>query len=162
MRRSSRKQQEPGRFNDGRPHDYALGLVDRHLSRYARSVAQRRHGGYRAWLSSYPERQLVRRGAVQRQHAATRRSMRTPSPTAYLGVPSPGTTSIHEFLGPHRAERGAWLASIVAPAPASHFRWSARATSCGSNPVQTDRQLGHALHVAKRLVDTSSRPTLSA
>ena len=87
-----REQQEPGRFNDGRAHDYALGLV---IGTY-QGTREVSHSGataaYRAWLSSYPERQLsvavlcnVSTGnAPQYAHAVA---------DAYLGVPSPGTTT---------------------------------------------------------------------
>jgi CubicO group peptidase (beta-lactamase class C family) len=53
------EEQEPGRFNDGRQHSYALGLV---IGTYrgAREVSHSgATAGYRAWLSEYPERQLA-------------------------------------------------------------------------------------------------------
>jgi CubicO group peptidase (beta-lactamase class C family) len=54
-----KEQQEPGRFNDGRQHDYALGL---RISTY-QGVREVSHSGatagYRAWLSEYPERELA-------------------------------------------------------------------------------------------------------
>ena len=51
--------QTPGRFNDGRPHGYALGLMIgtyEGLQEVAHSGAT---AGYRAWLSEYPERQVA-------------------------------------------------------------------------------------------------------
>ena len=51
--------QTPGRFNDGRPHGYALGLTIgtyQGLREVAHSGAT---AGYRAWLSEYPERQVA-------------------------------------------------------------------------------------------------------
>jgi CubicO group peptidase (beta-lactamase class C family) len=49
----------PGRFSDGRPHDYALGL---RVSTY-QGLREVSHSGatagYRAWLSEYPDRQLA-------------------------------------------------------------------------------------------------------
>jgi CubicO group peptidase (beta-lactamase class C family) len=54
-----KEEQEPGRFNDGRQHNYALGLI---VGTY-RGVREVSHSGatagYRAWLSAYPERQLT-------------------------------------------------------------------------------------------------------
>ena len=54
-----KEQLEPGRFNDGRQHSYALGLI---VGTY-RGVREVSHSGatagYRAWLSEYPERQLA-------------------------------------------------------------------------------------------------------
>ena len=54
-----KEEQEPGRFNDGRQHNYALGLV---VGMY-RGVREVSHSGatagYRAWLSDYPERQVA-------------------------------------------------------------------------------------------------------
>jgi len=50
---------EPGRFNDGRQHNYGLGLIVgtyRGLREVSHSGAT---AGYRAWLSEYPERQLT-------------------------------------------------------------------------------------------------------
>ena len=54
-----KEEQEPGRFNDGRPHDYALGLfvgTYQGLREVSHSGAT---AGYRAWLSDYPERKLA-------------------------------------------------------------------------------------------------------
>jgi CubicO group peptidase (beta-lactamase class C family) len=53
------EQQAPGRFNDGRPHDYALGL---RISRYQGEREVSHSGataGYRAWLAEYPDRRLA-------------------------------------------------------------------------------------------------------
>jgi CubicO group peptidase (beta-lactamase class C family) len=53
-----RQQQEPGRFNDGRAHDYAFGL---RVGRY-KGVREIGHSGstagYRAHLSYYPDQRL--------------------------------------------------------------------------------------------------------
>ena len=130
-----KEQQEPGRFNDGRAHDYALGLVIGTYQGYARSVAQRRHGGVSRLAIELSRTTALSRGAVQREHgqrpavcARRRRCLpRRAVPGHDLHPRIPRSAS-------HRAR--VWLASIVAPAPASHFRWSARATSCGSNPVR--------------------------
>ena len=54
-----KEEQEPGRFNDGRPHGYALGLfvgTYQGLREVSHSGAT---AGYRAWLSEYPERKLA-------------------------------------------------------------------------------------------------------
>lgn len=53
-----RQMQEPGRFNDGRQHNYALGLtIDRYKGQHevGHSGAT---AGYRAHLASYPERAI--------------------------------------------------------------------------------------------------------
>jgi hypothetical protein len=54
-----KEEQEPGRFNDGRQHSYALGLV---IGTY-QGVREVSHSGatagYRAWLSEYPDRHLA-------------------------------------------------------------------------------------------------------
>jgi CubicO group peptidase (beta-lactamase class C family) len=54
-----KEEQEPGRFTDGRPHDYALGL---RIGPY-RGVREVGHSGatagYRAYLASYPEQQVA-------------------------------------------------------------------------------------------------------
>jgi CubicO group peptidase (beta-lactamase class C family) len=54
-----KEQLEPGRFSDGRQHDYALGL---RVGTY-RGVREVSHSGatagYRAWLSEYPDRRLA-------------------------------------------------------------------------------------------------------
>jgi CubicO group peptidase (beta-lactamase class C family) len=54
-----KEQVSPGRFNDGRQHAYALGLM---IGAY-RGVREVSHSGatagYRAWLSEYPDRQLA-------------------------------------------------------------------------------------------------------
>jgi CubicO group peptidase (beta-lactamase class C family) len=53
-----KEEQEPGRFTDGRAHDYALGL---RIARY-RGVREVSHSGatagYRAYLAHYPEPQV--------------------------------------------------------------------------------------------------------
>ena len=86
-----REEQEPGRFSDGRQHSYAMGLV---IGTYqgAREVS---HSGataaYRAYVSSYPERQLAvavlcnvsTANAPQQAHAVA---------DLFLGVPATGTT----------------------------------------------------------------------
>ncbi len=54
-----KEEQEPGRFNDGRQHNYALGLIVgtyQGLREVSHSGAT---AGYRAWLSEYPDRQLA-------------------------------------------------------------------------------------------------------
>ena len=54
-----KEEQEPGRFNDGRAHAYALGLfvgTYQGLREVSHSGAT---AGYRAWLSEYPERKLA-------------------------------------------------------------------------------------------------------
>ena len=54
-----KEEQEPGRFNDGRQHGYALGLfvgTYQGLREVSHSGAT---AGYRAWLSEYPERKLA-------------------------------------------------------------------------------------------------------
>ena len=84
--------QTPGRFNDGRPHGYALGLTIgtyQGLQEVAHSGAT---AGYRAWLSEYPERQVavavlcnVSSGnAPQYAHAVA---------DLYLGMTKPAATS---------------------------------------------------------------------
>ena len=84
--------QTPGRFNDGRPHGYALGLTIgtyQGLREVAHSGAT---AGYRAWLSEYPERQVavavlcnVSSGnAPQYAHAVA---------DLYLGMTTPPATS---------------------------------------------------------------------
>jgi len=87
-----KEEQEPGRFNDGRPHGYALGLF---IGTY-QGVREVSHSGatagYRAWLSEYPERQLavavlcnVSSGnATQYAHAVA---------DAYLGLAKPADTA---------------------------------------------------------------------
>ncbi|MGE5361194.1 MAG: serine hydrolase domain-containing protein, partial [Bacteroidales bacterium] len=53
-----REEQTPGRFNDGRAHDYALGLYVRQY----KAVREVGHGGatagYRAYLARYPEQHV--------------------------------------------------------------------------------------------------------
>jgi hypothetical protein len=87
-----KEQLEPGRFNDGRQHSYALGLI---VGTY-RGVREVSHSGatagYRAWLSEYPDRQLavavlcnVSSGtATQYAHAVA---------DVYLGLPATAATS---------------------------------------------------------------------
>jgi CubicO group peptidase (beta-lactamase class C family) len=85
-------QLEPGRFNDGRQHSYALGLIvgsHRGVREVSHSGAT---AGYRAWLSEYPDRQLavavlcnVSSGtATQYAHAVA---------DVYLGLPATAATS---------------------------------------------------------------------
>jgi CubicO group peptidase (beta-lactamase class C family) len=88
-----REEQEPGRFNDGRPHGYALGLF---VGSY-QGVREVSHSGatagYRAWLSEYPERKLavavlcnVSSGnATQYAHAIA---------DIYLGETKPSTSDV--------------------------------------------------------------------
>jgi CubicO group peptidase (beta-lactamase class C family) len=53
-----KEEQEPGRFNDGRPHNYALGLTIGDY-RGAREVSHSgATAGYRAYLATYPDRQV--------------------------------------------------------------------------------------------------------
>ena len=87
-----KEEQEPGRFNDGRQHDYALGL---RIGTY-QGIREVSHSGatagYRAWLSEYPDRQLavavlcnVSSGnATQYAHAVA---------DAYLGIAKPAVTA---------------------------------------------------------------------
>jgi CubicO group peptidase (beta-lactamase class C family) len=91
--------QTPGRFNDGRPHGYALELF---VGTY-QGVREVSHSGatagYRAWLSEYPDRELavavlcnVSSGnATQYAHAIA---------DVYLGPPNaPDTTSTADRVG---------------------------------------------------------------
>jgi hypothetical protein len=48
--------QEPGRFSDGRQHDYALGLRVAHYKGVREVGHSGSTAGYRAYLASYPER----------------------------------------------------------------------------------------------------------
>ena len=87
-----KEEQEPGRFNDGRQHNYALGLI---VGSY-QGVREVSHSGatagYRAWLSSYPEHQLAvavlcnvgSGNATQYAHAIA---------DVYLGLPKPPGTA---------------------------------------------------------------------
>ena len=97
--------QTPGRFNDGRPHGYALGLTIgtyQGLREVAHSGAT---AGYRAWLSEYPERQVavavlcnVSSGnAPQYAHAVA---------DLYLGINNPAATTA-AGNGPPSADTGA-------------------------------------------------------
>jgi len=102
------EQLEPGRFNDGRPHSYALGLI---VGTY-RGVREVSHSGatagYRAWLSEYPDRQLavavlcnVSSGAAtQYAHAAV---------DVYLGLPAStaATAATNDGQGNGRASAAA-------------------------------------------------------
>ena len=96
--------QTPGRFNDGRPHGYALGLTIgtyEGLREVAHSGAT---AGYRAWLSEYPERQVAvavlcnvgSGNAPQYAHAVA---------DLYLGMTKPATTSSTGNGGPVAAGR---------------------------------------------------------
>jgi CubicO group peptidase (beta-lactamase class C family) len=53
-----RLQQEPGTFNDGRQHDYALGLYIRRYNGLREIGHSGSTAGYRAYLARYPEAQL--------------------------------------------------------------------------------------------------------
>ena len=86
-----KEEQEPGRFNDGRQHGYALGLM---IGTY-QGMREVSHSGataaYRAYLSSYPDRQLAvavlcnvgTGNATQFAHAVA---------DVYLGAPPAGTS----------------------------------------------------------------------
>ena len=52
----AREMQEPGRFSDGRQHDYALGLRVAHYKGVREVGHSGSTAGYRAYLASYPER----------------------------------------------------------------------------------------------------------
>jgi CubicO group peptidase (beta-lactamase class C family) len=87
-----REMEEPGRFNDGRAHGYGFGLM---IGTYQGLRAVSHSGAtaaYRAYLSTYPDRQLsvavlcnvATANATQYAHAVA---------DAYLGTPAQGTTA---------------------------------------------------------------------
>jgi CubicO group peptidase (beta-lactamase class C family) len=51
-------QQEPGRFNDGKPHDYAMGLFVRPYKGLPEVSHSGSTAGYRAHLTRFPQQQL--------------------------------------------------------------------------------------------------------
>ena len=53
-----RIEQEPGRFNDGKPHDYALGLYIRTYKGVREVSHSGSTAGYRAYLTRYPDQHL--------------------------------------------------------------------------------------------------------
>jgi CubicO group peptidase (beta-lactamase class C family) len=53
-----RIEQEPGRFNDGKPHDYALGLYIRTYKGVREVSHSGTTAGYRAYLTRYPDQHL--------------------------------------------------------------------------------------------------------
>lgn len=53
-----RIEQEPGRFNDGKPHDYALGLYIRTYKGVPEVSHSGSTAGYRAYLTRYPDQHV--------------------------------------------------------------------------------------------------------
>ena len=53
-----RIEQEPGRFNDGRQHDYALGLYIRNYKGLREVSHSGSTAGYRAYLTRYPDQRI--------------------------------------------------------------------------------------------------------
>jgi CubicO group peptidase (beta-lactamase class C family) len=103
-----RKAQEPGRFSDGRPHNYGMGLriaMHRGIREIGHSGAT---AGYRAYLADYPDRRLAvavlcnvgSANAEQYAHAVA---------DGYLGL-QPAATSA--------AENGGAREAVVEPASA--------------------------------------------
>jgi len=86
------EQQEPGRFSDGRAHGYALGLT---IGTYG-GIREVAHSGataaYRAYLSSYPDRQLAV-AVLCNVSTASAPQLAHSVADLYLGVPSTTTTS---------------------------------------------------------------------
>jgi CubicO group peptidase (beta-lactamase class C family) len=76
---------EPGRFNDGRAHDYAMGLFIRSF----RGVSEVGHSGstagYRAYLARYPKRRLSVAVLCNASSAAAERYAHAVA-AAYLGL----------------------------------------------------------------------------
>ena len=62
-----KEEQEPGRFNDGRQHNYAFGLIIGTLSRRARGITQRGHRGVSSVALGVSRATARGGGAVQRQ-----------------------------------------------------------------------------------------------
>jgi CubicO group peptidase (beta-lactamase class C family) len=53
-----KRQQEPGRFNDGKPHDYAMGLYVRPYKGIPEVWHSGSTAGYTAFLTRFPQQQL--------------------------------------------------------------------------------------------------------
>ncbi len=108
-----KEEQEPGRFTDGRPHDYALGL---RIASY-RGVREVGHSGstagYRAYLAYYPEQEvsvavLCNAGsanATQYAHAVADiyLNLKSPAPSTSAGAAN-GATDGQGLIGMYRKD----------------------------------------------------------